>query len=103
MVPLNAVEELVGTLWPGHGHAVVALPDPRRGEMLVLVTEQENARRAELLAHAQARGVPEIFVPRTVLFTKKLPVLGSGKIDYPAVKALAEQNAGAAGEAAEAS
>ena len=93
MVPLNAVEELVGTLWPGHGHAVVALPDPRRGEALVLVTEQENARRAELLAHAQARGVPEIFVPRTILFTKKLPLLGSGKTDYPAVKALAEQKA----------
>jgi acyl-[acyl-carrier-protein]-phospholipid O-acyltransferase/long-chain-fatty-acid--[acyl-carrier-protein] ligase len=94
MVPLNAVEELVGTLWPGVGHAVIALPDPRRGETLVLVSEQENARRAELLAHAQARGVPEIFVPRTILFAKKLPLLGSGKTDYPAVKALAERAAG---------
>jgi acyl-[acyl-carrier-protein]-phospholipid O-acyltransferase/long-chain-fatty-acid--[acyl-carrier-protein] ligase len=93
MVPLNAVEELVGTLWPGAGHAVVALTDPRRGETLVLVTEQENARRAELVAHAQARGVPEIFVPRTILFGKKLPLLGSGKTDYPAVKALAERAA----------
>ena len=26
MVPLNAVEELVGTLWPGRGHAVIAVP-----------------------------------------------------------------------------
>ena len=95
MVPLNAVEELVGTLWPGHGHAVVALPDPRRGEALVLVTEQENAGRAELLAHAQARGVPEIFVPRTILYMKRLPVLASGKTDYPAVKALAEQKSAA--------
>jgi acyl-[acyl-carrier-protein]-phospholipid O-acyltransferase/long-chain-fatty-acid--[acyl-carrier-protein] ligase len=95
MVPLNAVEELVGTLWPGVGHAVVALPDPRRGETLVLVTERENARRADLVAHAQARGVPEIFVPRTILYAKKLPVLGTGKTDYPAVKALVEQKAAA--------
>jgi acyl-[acyl-carrier-protein]-phospholipid O-acyltransferase/long-chain-fatty-acid--[acyl-carrier-protein] ligase len=93
MVPLNAVEELVGTLWPGHAHAVIALPDPRRGEALVLVTEQENPDRAALLAHAQSRGVPEIFVPRTILFAKKLPVLGTGKTDYPAVKAMAERSA----------
>lgn len=93
MVPLNAVEELVGTLWPGQGHAVVALPDPRRGETLILVTEKENARRPELLAHAQARGVPEIFVPRTIMYLKKLPVLGTGKTDYPAVRAFAEQKA----------
>lgn len=90
MVPLNAVEELVSTLWPGVGHAVVSLPDPRRGESLVLVTEQENASRAELVTYAQARGVPEIFVPRTIVFARKLPLLGSGKTDYPAVKVLAE-------------
>jgi acyl-[acyl-carrier-protein]-phospholipid O-acyltransferase/long-chain-fatty-acid--[acyl-carrier-protein] ligase len=93
MVPLNAVEELVGTLWPGRGHAVIAVPDPRRGETLVLVTEQESPDRAALIAHAQSRGVPEIFVPRTILAVKKLPLLGSGKTDYPAVKDLVERNA----------
>jgi acyl-[acyl-carrier-protein]-phospholipid O-acyltransferase/long-chain-fatty-acid--[acyl-carrier-protein] ligase len=93
MVPLNAVEDLVGTLWPGHVHAVIALPDPRRGEALILVTEQENPDRAALLAHAQSRGVPEIFVPRTLLHVKKLPVLGTGKTDYSAVKAMVEQRA----------
>ena len=93
MVPLNAVEELVGTLWPDRGHAVVAVPDPRRGEALVLVTEQENPDRAALLSHAQARGVPEIFVPRTIVPMKRLPLLGTGKTDYPAVKAMVESSA----------
>jgi acyl-[acyl-carrier-protein]-phospholipid O-acyltransferase/long-chain-fatty-acid--[acyl-carrier-protein] ligase len=91
MVPLNAVEELVATLWPDSAHAVVALPDPRRGEMLVLVTEREGAQRGEIVAHAQDRGVPELFVPKTILHVKKLPVLGTGKADYPAVKAMAER------------
>jgi acyl-[acyl-carrier-protein]-phospholipid O-acyltransferase / long-chain-fatty-acid--[acyl-carrier-protein] ligase len=91
MVPLNAVEELVAALLPGSAHAVVALPDPRRGEMLVLITEREDAQRAELVAHAQDRGVPELFVPRTIVYAKKLPLLGSGKTDYPAVKLLAEK------------
>jgi acyl-[acyl-carrier-protein]-phospholipid O-acyltransferase/long-chain-fatty-acid--[acyl-carrier-protein] ligase len=93
MVPLNAVEELVGTLWPGRGHAVVTVPDPRRGEALVLVTEQEHPDRGALLAHAQDRGIPEIFVPRTIVPVKKLPLLGTGKTDYPAVKAMVESGA----------
>jgi acyl-[acyl-carrier-protein]-phospholipid O-acyltransferase / long-chain-fatty-acid--[acyl-carrier-protein] ligase len=101
MVPLNAVEELVGTLWPGVGHAVIAVPDPRRGEALVLVTEQEKPDRAALLAHAQARGLPEIFVPRTIVPVKKLPLLGTGKTDYPAVKAMVEQNAASPAGAAD--
>ena len=76
---------------PTAPHAVVALPDPRKGERLVLVTEREGAQRSELVAHAQDRGVPELFVPRTILHMKKLPLLGTGKTDYPAVKALAEK------------
>ncbi len=98
MVPLGAVEDMVATLWPGSAHAVVALPDPRRGEQLVLVTEREGAQRGELVAHAQDRGVPELFVPKTILHAQKLPLLGTGKTDYPAVKAMAE---GAAVPAAE--
>jgi acyl-[acyl-carrier-protein]-phospholipid O-acyltransferase / long-chain-fatty-acid--[acyl-carrier-protein] ligase len=101
MVPLNAVEELVATLWPDSAHAVVALPDPRRGEMLVLVTEREGAERGELVAHAQDRDVPELFVPKTILHVRTLPVLGTGKTDYPAVKAIAEQAAPPALSAAE--
>src|SRR6478609_8564076 len=36
MVPLGAVEDLVASVWPENQHAVVALPDTKRGEQLVL-------------------------------------------------------------------
>jgi acyl-[acyl-carrier-protein]-phospholipid O-acyltransferase/long-chain-fatty-acid--[acyl-carrier-protein] ligase len=90
MVPLGAVEDFVARTWPGHGHAVVALPDPRKGEAIVLVTEEETASRSTLLAAAQREGIPELFVPRTIVHAKRLPLLGTGKVDYVAVRALAE-------------
>ena len=43
MVPLGAVEELVARVWPSAMHAVVAVPDAKRGEQLVLITEQADA------------------------------------------------------------
>jgi acyl-[acyl-carrier-protein]-phospholipid O-acyltransferase / long-chain-fatty-acid--[acyl-carrier-protein] ligase len=90
MVSLTAVEALAAELWPDHVHAVVALPDKAKGEQLVLVTEQPEAERGLLQRHAKAAGVAEISVPKRILPVGQLPLLGTGKIDYPAVKALVE-------------
>ncbi|HEY7188599.1 MAG TPA: acyl-[ACP]--phospholipid O-acyltransferase [Vicinamibacterales bacterium] len=82
MVPLGAVEDLVARVWPEQQHAVVAVPDPKRGEQLVLVTERADANRAALAAAARDAGLPEIFVPRSIVPVAKVPILGTGKIDY---------------------
>jgi acyl-[acyl-carrier-protein]-phospholipid O-acyltransferase / long-chain-fatty-acid--[acyl-carrier-protein] ligase len=82
MVSLAAIETMVADLWPGVNHVAVSLPDPRKGEQIVLVTEQPNADRAALAAHAKAQGFPELWVPRAILVLEQIPVLGSGKIDY---------------------
>ncbi len=91
MVSLAAVEEAALKLWPGHQSAVVAVPDPRKGEQLVLVTDHAGATREAFQAHARAQGLPELFLPRLVLAVERLPLLGSGKLDYPAIGKLAEQ------------
>jgi len=93
MVPLGAVEDFVARAWPGKGHAVVTLPDARKGEAIVLITEEETASRSALIEAARRDGIPELFVPRTIVHARKLPLLGSGKIDYPAARALAEAQA----------
>ena len=84
MVPLGAVEDLVAKLWPDEQHAVVTVPDPKRGEQLVLVTERTDATRAALATAAREAGLPEIFVPRTIVPVPRVPILGTGKIDYVA-------------------
>ncbi|TIW26074.1 MAG: 2-acyl-glycerophospho-ethanolamine acyltransferase, partial [Mesorhizobium sp.] len=48
MVSLGAVEMLVQSLWPEEHHAVVAVPDRRRGERIVLVTTADEADPDEL-------------------------------------------------------
>jgi acyl-[acyl-carrier-protein]-phospholipid O-acyltransferase/long-chain-fatty-acid--[acyl-carrier-protein] ligase len=89
MVSLAAVESMISGLWPDQNHVVVALPDARKGEQLVLVTEKPNAERSVLQETAKAQGFPELWVPRAILVTNSIPVLGSGKIDYAATLELA--------------
>ncbi len=93
MVSLSAVESCANAVWPEHMHAVVNIPDPRKGEQLVLVTEKSDASREPLLAYARDQGIAEIMVPKTIRIVDKIPVLGTGKLDYVGVKSLAEPGA----------
>ena len=90
MVSLTAVESLASGLWPDSLHAVVSLPDPRKGEQLVLVTEQEDATQAALQAWGREQGATELMLPKTVLTLDRMPVLGTGKTDYVAATELAQ-------------
>ena len=89
MVPLGAVEDLVARVWPSAMHAVVTVPDAKRGEQLVLITDQADATRAVLASAAREAGLPEIFVPRSIAHVSKVPILGTGKIDYVSASKLA--------------
>ena len=91
MISLAAVERIAETAVPETRHAVVALPDSRRGEKLVLVTEARGFDRNRLLEAARRLGMPEIAVPREVIEIDHMPLLGTGKTDYAAVARLAEQ------------
>ena len=49
------------------------------------VTDAAGATRADLLAFARTRGAVELMVPAEVRVVAKVPVLGSGKIDFVTV------------------
>lgn len=90
MVSLAVVENCASAVWPDNMHAAAILPDPRKGEQIVLVTDRKDADRGLLLAWSQSHGVPEIAVPKKIVEVEEVPVLGTGKIDFLAVKTLAE-------------
>jgi len=90
MVSFAAIETTIQALWPDFNHVVVSLPDPRKGEQLVLVTDKPDADRDVLLAHAREQGFPELWVPKAILVSA-IPVLGSGKTDYPATVEMARR------------
>jgi acyl-[acyl-carrier-protein]-phospholipid O-acyltransferase/long-chain-fatty-acid--[acyl-carrier-protein] ligase len=92
MVSLAAVEALAGELWPEHASAVSAVPDPRKGERLIMVTDKAGATRQAFIAFARSKHASELMFPAEVIVLEKLPMLGSGKVDQVSVdKFVAEQ------------
>jgi acyl-[acyl-carrier-protein]-phospholipid O-acyltransferase/long-chain-fatty-acid--[acyl-carrier-protein] ligase len=90
MVSLTAAEDLAVAVWPDSRHAVIAMPDPKKGERLVLVTDRRDADSTALVAHAQSIGAPELSVPKKIMKVPEVPVLGTGKTDYVAIQRMVE-------------
>ncbi len=90
MVSLTAVEGLASAVWPDARHAVVSIPDNRKGEKLVLVTDRKDADVARLAEWAREHGAPELAVPKKIMRVGEVPVLGTGKTDYVAIQQMAE-------------
>jgi acyl-[acyl-carrier-protein]-phospholipid O-acyltransferase/long-chain-fatty-acid--[acyl-carrier-protein] ligase len=79
------VETLAAELWPNSLSAAARELDPRKGERIVLVTQQKDATRPEFLAFAKSKGASELMVPAEFMIVDKLPLLGSGKLDFAGV------------------
>lgn len=85
MVSLAAIEQLAAELWPQALSAAATEIDPRKGERIVLVTRETKATRADFLSHAKSKGVSDLMIPAEVMIVETMPLLGSGKIDFPGV------------------
>lgn len=93
MISLPAVEGYAGRAFPDFDHAVVARPDPRKGEQLVLFTTAPDATLRDFQTWARANGVTELAMPKEIRRVDAIPVLGTGKTDYVAINAMALENA----------
>jgi acyl-[acyl-carrier-protein]-phospholipid O-acyltransferase/long-chain-fatty-acid--[acyl-carrier-protein] ligase len=91
MVSLAAVEAMAADLWPTVASVVVALPDARKGERLVLLASDPQCTREAIMRHAKAEGASELMVPSEVMIVDRIPLLGSGKPDFVAAKGLVEK------------
>jgi acyl-[acyl-carrier-protein]-phospholipid O-acyltransferase/long-chain-fatty-acid--[acyl-carrier-protein] ligase len=88
MISLAAVEAIAAELWPDALSAVATVPDARKGEKLVLITQKPGAKRSDFQAFAKSRGAAELMIPAEIHVVDKVPVLGSGKLDYLGVTKL---------------
>jgi acyl-[acyl-carrier-protein]-phospholipid O-acyltransferase/long-chain-fatty-acid--[acyl-carrier-protein] ligase len=98
-VSLTVVENCASALWPDDMHAAIAVPDGRKGEQIVLVTTCSCANRSEFIAWVQNHGVAELAVPRRVVQVEEIPLLSTGKTDYPSVTRLVTPQSDNAGTA----
>jgi acyl-[acyl-carrier-protein]-phospholipid O-acyltransferase/long-chain-fatty-acid--[acyl-carrier-protein] ligase len=102
MVPLGAVDAAllaaVGADEAGMPRAVVtAVPDPARGERLVVLHTALDLSQAEVVRRMAAAGLPKLYLPAAADFfpLETLPVIGAGKLDLQGIKHLAAAATGA--------
>jgi acyl-[acyl-carrier-protein]-phospholipid O-acyltransferase/long-chain-fatty-acid--[acyl-carrier-protein] ligase len=101
MVSLAAVENLATDLWPDNLSAVAAVPDARKGERLILITDKHGATRSDFQAYARSKHASELMLPSEVIVLDKLPLLGSGKVDHLTLAKFVRDQAEAKAAAAE--
>ncbi len=89
MISLAAVERFIHEASPGHQHAVVAIPDQKKGEALLLLTDSPQITRSSLLTAAQQLGINNLLIPQKVHHVEAIPLLGSGKVDYGGAQRMA--------------
>jgi len=90
MISLPAVEAAIVALWPEARHAVVSVPDDRKGEQIVLLTDFAGATREALATWLKTQKLPELALPRRIK-QGAVPVLGTGKVDYVTAQRIASE------------
>ena len=92
MVSLTAVENITNAYLDEIPSAVVAIPDEKKGEQLILVTEKENVDLKNMFEYFKEKQYSELWIPKKVIYVETLPLLGTGKIDYVKIKEIAQNS-----------
>ena len=90
MVSLTAVEAVTASLWPDNLHAAVSVPDEKKGEQVILVTDCKQAERTDISQQIKSQGLPDLMLPKVILKVDQMPVLATGKIDHMGVSRLVD-------------
>jgi acyl-[acyl-carrier-protein]-phospholipid O-acyltransferase / long-chain-fatty-acid--[acyl-carrier-protein] ligase len=86
MISLTVIENLIYDLWPNRHHAILSIPDAKKGEQLVLITDYKLVTRPIIIKAFREKGLSELNLPRRLYFIDNMPLLGSGKVNYIAVR-----------------
>ncbi len=89
-VSLAAVEVVAFDLWPDFLSAAARLPDVKKGERIVLVTNNPDADLSTFARFAKGRGEADILVPAELIIGE-VPVLATGKVDLASVQKWVEE------------
>jgi acyl-[acyl-carrier-protein]-phospholipid O-acyltransferase / long-chain-fatty-acid--[acyl-carrier-protein] ligase len=87
MVSLTLVEEKLQQLYPEISLVVLAIPDDRKGEQLVVLSTSLLARE-EITKYFKAAGLAELMLPRRMFQVDHIPMLPTGKTDLKAANEL---------------
>jgi acyl-[acyl-carrier-protein]-phospholipid O-acyltransferase / long-chain-fatty-acid--[acyl-carrier-protein] ligase len=90
-IDLEASEAIARAASPKAQHAVVSVPDAKKGEALLLLTTDASLSREALARAARETGAAELAIPRHLSVVDAIPLLGTGKVNYGELKRVAAE------------
>ena len=105
MVPHIQIEETISKILGVQGDSesngpqavITAVPDPKRGERLIVLHTKLPMTPGEITKRLQSEGLPNLYIPSEDSFfeVEQIPVLGTGKLDLRGMQQLAKERANA--------
>ncbi|MDF2634156.1 MAG: Acyl-(acyl-carrier-protein)--phospholipid O-acyltransferase [Pelosinus sp.] len=89
MISLDVVEKVAEGCFATDKNAAVNISDTKKGEKIILYTLHKEATKQQLREYISQSGQSMLAMPTTLRIVDTLPLLGSGKIDYVALKTIA--------------
>ena len=90
MISLSQVEVFPKKIWPENNSAICSIKDSKKGESLILLTDNKNADLKIVHELMKLEGLSNLYFPKEMKIIDEFPILGSGKIDFRKLQEFAE-------------
>jgi len=90
MISLNKIEEMALECYSQSGFYAVSVPDPRKGEKIILFTTNNDISDKEFKKYVKEQKVSALYIPYKIEFIEEVPILGSGKVNYRELEEMAK-------------
>ena len=96
MVPHVKIEEAINDALGDSCSAVTSVPDPARGERLVVFHTRGDVTAEALWERLSSTELPRLWLPRreNIHYLETIPTLGTGKVDLRRLRQLAAERSG---------
>ena len=91
MISLPKVESIIALIWPNYNHAIITLYNNKKGEIIILATTYKDANQPEMSKYLVENSYPLIYMPKKIHIIDEIPLLGTGKINYPELQIMVEK------------
>ena len=88
MISLTAIENNAKAICKDEDFkcVAVALPHAKKGEQIVLISNNKDLSRKDLIDYSKQNGLSELYVPSILLYKDEFPVFATGKADKISLK-----------------
>ena len=88
MISLTAVENIAHEIWKSEDFhcGIVAIPHPKKGEQIVMVSNQKDLDKDKFSQKVQKKGMSELYVPSLFMYKEEIPIFATGKADNITLK-----------------